>query len=57
MEWLTATDSSDPEPGTLDGTVDLDCLIGVPGTTWMEPALRTEKRGYQALVSTDDTEE
>jgi hypothetical protein len=49
-EGLAATNPLDSEPRSLHRTVDLNGLIGVPGTTWMKSASRTEKRGQRSLV-------
>ena len=52
-ERLTSTNPLDPEPRPLYGPMDLDGLVGVPRTTRMEAAVRTEKGGQHSLVGAD----
>ena len=53
VKWVASTDSLDAEPGTLDGAMDLDRLVGVPGACRVITAILSKKRGKHLLVRTD----
>ena len=55
MKWVASTDSLDAEPGTLDGAMDLDRLVGVMRTTRVIAAIVAKHWRYQFLVNSYKT--
>jgi len=53
---LTTNDSLKTQPATTSCAVLSDCLLGVLGTAWCEPAMLTQERTQNKLVGADKAE-